>query len=211
MAGKEHPLNKKVIFVVLYSVLVLFLLAAVIHSTQTAQAGGTTSTITVTSTQDAVNNDGFCTLREAIIAANNHKSSGRLAGECLASKGTDTIFLPSGTYTLTRTDSGNEDSSATGDLDIRTDLILQGIGTSSPVIRAINFHDRVFQIISGKVTISGITVQGGNVSGNGGAIENDGTLTLLNSLISANQASGQGGAIFNSIRKESNPHWFYPG
>jgi CSLREA domain-containing protein len=191
-------LNRKTIFSILYPLMALFLLAAVIYATQTAEAGSSTTPITVNSTQDAINNDGYCTLREAIIAVNNHKSSGRLAGECMASKDTDTIILPSGVYTLTRTDSGNEDSSSTGDLDIRANLTLQGVGASSPIIKALNFHDRVFQVLSGTVTISGVTIEGGNVSGNGGGIENDSTLTLLNSIVSANQASGQGGGIFNS-------------
>jgi CSLREA domain-containing protein len=194
-------MTKKMIFVELYPVLALFLLAAVIHSTQTAQAGNTPPPILVNSTQDAINNDGHCTLREAIIAANNDKSSGRLAGECSASSGTDTIILPSGVYTLTRTDSGNEDSSSTGDLDIRANLTVRGSGASNTVIRALNFHDRVFQVISGTVTISGVTVAGGNVSGNGGGIKNDSTLTLLDSVVTDNQASGQGGGIFNSPGK----------
>jgi CSLREA domain-containing protein len=197
-------MSKKTTFTVLYPLMMLFLFTAVIYSTQTARAGSTATPIIVNSTQDAVNNDGFCTLREAIIAANNHKSSGRLAGECLASKDTDTIILPTGVYSLTRTDSGNEDSSATGDLDIRTNLTIQGAGASTTIIQAINFHDRVFQIISGTVTISGVTVEGGNVSGNGGGIENDSALTLQDSVISNNQASGQGGAIFNSPGRSLN-------
>jgi CSLREA domain-containing protein len=196
--GKEHSLNKKMIFSILYPLMTIFLLGALIYATQTAEAGSSTTTITVNSTQDAINNDGFCTLREAIIAVNNHKSSGRLAGECMAGKDTDTIILPSGVYTLTRTDSGNEDASSTGDLDIRANLTLQGAGASTTIIKALNFRDRVFQVISAAVTISGVTVTGGNVSGNGGGIENDGTLTLLDSVISANQASGQGGGLFNA-------------
>ena len=42
------------------------------------------ATITVNSVADTVANDGFCTLREAIIAANTNTVSGAAAGECAA-------------------------------------------------------------------------------------------------------------------------------
>jgi CSLREA domain-containing protein len=51
------------------------------------------ATITVTSTADGAGaNDGVCTLREAIIAANTNTASGAAAGECVAgTAGLDTI------------------------------------------------------------------------------------------------------------------------
>jgi CSLREA domain-containing protein/uncharacterized repeat protein (TIGR01451 family) len=60
-------------------------------------------TITVNSTADVVANDGQCTLREAIVAANTNTSSGAMAGECAAgSPGLDTIAfsLPAGVQTI---------------------------------------------------------------------------------------------------------------
>ena len=42
------------------------------------------NTITVTSAADTTANDGVCTLREAIIAANTNTASGAMAGECAA-------------------------------------------------------------------------------------------------------------------------------
>src|ERR1043166_3189776 len=60
-----------------------------------------TSTITVNSTSPVIANDGFCTLPEAIIAANTNTASGSMAGECPAgSTGTDTILQTGATYTL---------------------------------------------------------------------------------------------------------------
>jgi len=48
----------------------------------------TAATITVNSTLDTtVNNDGKCTLREAIIAANTNAASGNTSGECAAGEG----------------------------------------------------------------------------------------------------------------------------
>jgi len=50
------------------------------------------ATITVNSTADVMVNDGVCTLREAIIAANTNTASGAMAGECAAgTAGLDTI------------------------------------------------------------------------------------------------------------------------
>ncbi len=50
------------------------------------------ATIVVNSTSDTATDDGHCTLREAITAANNNAASGGSAGECIAGgTGTDTI------------------------------------------------------------------------------------------------------------------------
>jgi len=52
------------------------------------------ATITVTSTADTAANDGVCTLREAILAANTNTASGAAAGECAAgAAGLDTIVF----------------------------------------------------------------------------------------------------------------------
>jgi CSLREA domain-containing protein len=47
--------------------------------------------ITVNSTGDTAANDGTCTLREAIVAANANTASGGMAGECAAGGTTDAI------------------------------------------------------------------------------------------------------------------------
>src|SRR5438552_10147968 len=48
-----------------------------------------TTTIVVNSLLDVANaNDGICTLREAIMAANNNIASGTVAGECAAGTAT---------------------------------------------------------------------------------------------------------------------------
>ena len=47
-------------------------------------APASAATITVSSTGDAAANDGACTLREAITAANGNAASGAMAGECAA-------------------------------------------------------------------------------------------------------------------------------
>ena len=50
------------------------------------------NTITVTSAADTAADDGVCTLREAIVAANTNTASGATLGECVAgAAGLDTI------------------------------------------------------------------------------------------------------------------------
>ncbi len=63
------------------------------------------ATITVNSTADAIGDDGQCTLREAMIAANTNTPSGAAAGECAAgSAGMDVIaFSIAGTGVRTLT------------------------------------------------------------------------------------------------------------
>jgi CSLREA domain-containing protein len=49
------------------------------------------STITVNSTADVAANDGQCTLREAMTAANTNSASGAMAGECAAGQAFPTV------------------------------------------------------------------------------------------------------------------------
>ena len=104
--------------------------------------------------------------------------------------------MPAGAYVLTRSDSGKEDAAETGDLDIAGDLAV--VGGPGVTIDAVAFSDRVFHILSGNVTISGVTVRTGNVRGDGGGIYNGGILTLENVALSSNTASGTGGGIYNA-------------
>ncbi|MCC6905763.1 MAG: tandem-95 repeat protein [Anaerolineae bacterium] len=157
--------------------------------------------IIVTSFNDDVNDDGICSLREAIMVANDDKSGGRRARECGVTPQTDTntIYLPSGTYALTRTDSGNEDSSSTGDLDTYGDLAILTPAEGATITAGAGFKDRVFHVFGGTVRLSGLAITGGNVlSGDGGAIYNGGTLSLTNVTLSGNKAQGMGGAMFNA-------------
>ncbi len=179
--------------------LIVSLLLALAASLSTAGVGRASNhvQIVVNSTADAVNTDGACTLREAIIAANKDQASSNNPGECDAGSGVDTIVLPAGTYTLTRSDNGKEDSSNTGDLDITASVVISPTGPVT--ITAISgFSDRIFHILGGNVTITGVTIKGGNVGGDGGALYNKGTLTLSGSTLSNNKAGARGGGIFNT-------------
>ena len=105
--------------------LALILLFSALFLLLSNSLGKAQSPITVNWHEDIKSsNDGQCTLREAIIAANMDKKSAKKRGECIAGSGADTIVLPAGTYTLTRSDNGKENSSSTGDLDILHDLTI---------------------------------------------------------------------------------------
>ncbi len=152
--------------------------------------------ITVNTFEDAVANDGRCSLREAVIAANSNVASGGLAGECPAGSGADTILLPAGEYSLTRSAADAEDASATGDLDIRESVLIQGEGKVS-IAAGPGFNDRLLEAITGNVTVKDVTIRGGNASLDGGGISNRAMLTLDGVTLTGNRTTGQGGGLFN--------------
>ena len=164
-----------------------------------ASPGGVeAATITVDTTSDVVADDGQCSLREAISAANTDTASGSTTGECAAGSGTDTITLPAGTYTLTLTGAA-EDNNATGDLDIKSNVTIDGALASNTTISG-GAIDRVLHIVSGTVEVNDVTITNGAVafgSGGGAGIENNSTLMLRNSTITGNSAPGLGGGILN--------------
>ena len=158
------------------------LTAAEIRAIYVAGSAGKIQPLIVTKTEDSDDGvcDADCSLREAIAAA----GSG------------DTIAIPAGTYTLTL---GSQ-------LTIDKSLTLGGAGSEDTVIQSATepgvAFQRVFVIESGgTVTISGLTIRHGRVTGFGGGIHNSGTLTLTNSAVSDNIArdpfGGNGGGIFN--------------
>ena len=77
-----------VIFVVF-----VFLIAIGTNTIQSEVPAYAATTIVVNSTADTTANDGECTLREAIVAANTDTASGVAIGECAAGSGSDTIVF----------------------------------------------------------------------------------------------------------------------
>ena len=85
--------------------------------------------------------------------------------------------------------------------DLSTNLVIAGPGADEFTVRRDSGGGyRIFNVTGGSVvSISGITVSGGNVSsgiGGGGILNNGGNLTISDSTISGNSAD-QGGGIFN--------------
>ncbi len=133
------------------------------------------ATITVNDTGDDILNDGDCTLREAITAANSNTASGGMGGECAAGDDVDDTIDFRGlagcpcTITLSIATT-NEDANADGDLDITTgDLTIDGSGAANTIIDA-NSIDRVFHIVSNGliVEINDLTIMGGQETTGGG-------------------------------------------
>src|SRR5262249_54941767 len=88
-----------------------------------------------------------------------------------------------------------------GDLDIRGKLVINGRGSGATVIDGNNL-DRVFQILAGKVAISGVTIQHGRAAIGGGLLNSGGqvalaSVSLLNNL--AQGGDGKAGGDGNSL------------
>jgi len=153
-------------------------------------------TFTVTVTTDVVDNlpgdgvcetapgNGICTLRAAIMEANNHA-------------GADSIMLPEATYALTIS-GADEDQSATGDLDITDSLSILGAVEIRSTIDATGLGDRVLDIHSSvdMVTITWVVITGGSAPLGGGVYARD-RLELSEVVVFDNEADN-GGGIFSS-------------
>ena len=192
-------------------ILLVWLLLLVVLSLQSIPTVRAAN-ITVTTTADAIDaagscaaitigtlpgaGDGLVSLREAICAANN-------------TAGLDSIsFSDPGTHTLALIGTG-EDSNATGDLDIRDDLTINGMGTNSTIIQAGttgptpgpgNGIDRVLHLATADITvvINDVTIQHGRLTGSAdgaGIFTSNNTVTINNSLITANETEDEGGGI----------------
>lgn len=183
---------QKFIKTVFYIVLIL----SVISSLNSIAA-----TITVNTTIDDNSTNGNCSLREAIQAANTNS----IVDSCTGGSGDDVISVPSGTYAL-GISGRDDDTCATGDLDINSNLTINGTGAKNTIIDAGGI-DRVFHITGDyEVVINVLTVKNGylpSVSGadHGGGIYNEkGDLTLNYCHITENQTAGSdddGGGIFS--------------
>src|SRR3989304_186941 len=160
--------------------------------------------ITVSDTADVVADDGFCTLREAVIAANTNLPSGGTSGECPAGpyRRTDTILLAIGaTYSIS-IGSWTEGGAADGDLDIwdnsaEVDLRIKvPEGGTATIVQDATPDDRVLHILGGaSVRIEGLTLTGGSSVESGGGLLNEGTLKLVASTIWGNSANLEGGGV----------------
>jgi CSLREA domain-containing protein len=137
---------------------------------------------------DTVGNDGSCSLREAITAANTNVASGALTGECPAGISVEDAigFSVTGTITL-----GSM-------LPIITDTVtINGPGAASLTISGNNVT-RAMQVNTGKtLNLSNVTIANGNPGSSGGGIYNLGMLTISNTTFYSNTGIN-GGGLFNS-------------
>jgi len=142
-----------------------------------------------TTTDDSGSSDGLCSLRKAINNANS-PGADTTGGDCVTANATDTItFSVTGTITL----SGSLPTIANSSPG---SLTIDGTGQSITIDGG---GSQALEVGSGAtLTLNNLTItNGGNSSGNGGGIYNNGgTLTVLNSTLSSNSA-GNGGGIAN--------------
>lgn len=139
---------------------------------------------------ETASGNGVCTLRAAIQEAN-------------ALAGADTINIPSGTFVMT-INGLNEDNAATGDFDIKDDLVINGAGLENTIIDG-NGLDRLFHItgtIGTTVQMTQLTIQHGNsfhpqsgYEGKAGCVLNDtGILDIQETLLYDNDY----GCLYNT-------------
>ena len=157
---------------------------------------------------DVMADDGVCTLREGIKAANTNTASGSSVGECTAGmSGSDSITLQAGTYRLSIPTSGYANDINSGDLNVTESLVIRGAGAGQTIIDADGI-DRVVQVVPGvslrleDLTVTGgvspagaasIGYGGGSGAPGGGIYNNGGSLTLVRCVVRGNFA-GSGGA-----------------
>jgi CSLREA domain-containing protein len=154
-------------------------------------------TINVTTTLDQDGAGGGCSLREAIIAANQDIAF----GGCPAGNGADIIILPAGTYVLTHSVKG-DNTAMTGDLDITSTVTLSGTGAALTIVDG-NGFDRVIDILTTTVQFKGVTIRNGNSDtqdGGGMRISATSAMTFTDSALVANATAdgGDGGGLYNA-------------
>ena len=169
------------------------------------------ATIAVTTTDDELNADGDCSLREAVEAANRDLA----IDGCAAGSGYDTINVPAGVYTITLAGAG-EDANQTGDYDITSDMQILGAGPGSTEITGATL-DRLFHVHPGATAkLAGLGLRDGlaAIGEAGGAVLNQGVLAIDAAAINTSRSgkgqdcidvpapcdphAGDGGGIHNS-------------
>lgn len=153
--------------------------------------------ITVTTASDDIADDGFCSLREAVIAANTDSSF----HDCPAGSGADTIVfdaqLPRPVVITLALTGADEDGAQSGDLDVTGALAIVGESPDAVVIDG-SAADRVFEALQASTLgISGVTIRNGSapVGGNGGGalVDLAARLTLTDTAVISSSAASGGG------------------
>ena len=187
-----------------------FLIMVIVGVTFVYGGPASAATINVTTTADARADDDVCSLREAIIAANQNSNTHE--DDCTAGVlgETDVIDLPAGLYDIELGPVG-DDAALNGDLDITDDVIIRGAGPSetslSNTVVVVDFFlpDRAFHVIDANVDLKGIGVRGGSATttaagstGGGVLVEQGSSLDLVSSALVLNIALFGGGMHVDS-------------
>ncbi len=148
------------------------------------------ASLLVDSAGDSLSDGDGCTLREAITNANNNAVTWT---DCASGSGADTItFSPAVTTIFLSSSLPNISDPAGLTID----------GTAADGLVQINgiYSYRPFQVGSGaSLTLSGVEIINGHSTGaNGGAVANNGTLTLTDSELINNDTDQYGGGLYNA-------------
>ncbi len=189
-------------------VLVTLLLELAGFQPVTADSLSPQNIIQVNTESDEYNTSGTgtgCSLREAIESANTNTAF----GGCTTGSGPDTItFQDDLDGIILSIAAVGDDNNDTGDLNIESDLILQGTGWLNLVISALGNNSRIFiinNVLNLNVTIQDVALVYGD-SGyayGGGAIFNTESLTLDRVVLAHNHSDATGGAITSVPDSES--------
>ena len=165
-----------------------FIISAFAFSIATSGSAHAAVIVVNSLADNTTNGDTFCTLREAVTAANNNADFNDCVG--VGNYGSDTItFHVSGTITLVRPLQDITDSAG-----LTIDGRLASINISGDNAR------RVFRVSSGAaLTLHTLSISNGKMlADDGGGIDNLGILTVINSTLSSNEAGHSGGGIHNT-------------
>lgn len=178
----QNSFARLLLIAILFSLIVLLMIAFPVNAAPR-------SVITVNSLADTLADDGNCTLREAINAANSNTPSGVMSGECAAgTDGMNTIdFSVTGTISLT--------SSLTIAKDLTITAPLGGITLDG------NDSVNILEVGPGMtVNLSYLTFIRGRSAFGGNAIYSYGFLNLSSSTFLSNTTTFEnGGAIVNEV------------
>lgn len=156
--------------------------------------------ITVTTTNDELIDDGDCSLREAIEAADTDST----IDSCVAGSGGDTINIPAGDYQLTL-----------GQLHLTDTITLQGSVTDTTILDGSQASRVLYVEAQAIVTLRYLEIRNGDGGccdtnpADGGGIANFGTLSIAYSTVHDNHAGievgdagkgigADGGGIYNA-------------
>ncbi|MBN8866882.1 MAG: hypothetical protein J0H98_04965 [Solirubrobacterales bacterium] len=187
------------------------------------------ATITVDTAVDQAGAASSCSLRNAVIAADQDVA----AGGCAAGSGDDLIEVPPGSYELSLS-GADENLGVSGDLDLRGPgavTIEPSSAAGGVVIDGLNL-DRVIHLAGGSLALRDMTLTHGSSIGTvdpyggaiyvssgaltldgvlvrdsrselGGALYNGGNANLVNSTLSGNRATTYGGGIVAAIGSQT--------
>ncbi len=165
----------------------LFLLLMIFLSLSIDVTPVSAATIVVDTFDDENIDNSFCSLREAIVAANTDL---QYYGCTAGSPGADTITLPAGTYTL-----------SSYIYHVNSEIVINGADAETTIIEASTCNpitlpegctpadDRIFSLSSSSnLTLNDLTLRHGDKNYGGAIISYGGTLTINDCTVSDNLA-----------------------